>query len=207
MSDDIDWVYNSFETHGIKYLVCAVLCLHLSIIKCIYLLTQNFFKPECIYKNLKLSHKNINNTETSIEGNTVLLRENLEDFPLKDSYQKPKVKNMKSEALIELRKYLYLNNFEMKGKILSRVEHRLSDDILLEYASTGTFDKPLSTTKITFGKGLDELLVKIIPDRVKLRKNKLSTSGTCVVFKDDDYGFLSEILKNLYQENIKVVID
>jgi hypothetical protein len=207
MSDDIDWVYNSFETHGIKYLICTTLCLHLSLIKCVYLFTQNFFKPECTYQNLKLSYKNINSVNSNLEGSTTILRENLEAFPLKDSYQKSKTKDMKSEAIIELRKYLYLNNFEIRGKILSKIEHKLDDETLIRYAETGNFDKPLSTTKITFGKGLDELLTKVIPSRIKLRKSKLSSSNTCLTFRDDDYGFLSEMLKNLYQENIKVIID
>ena len=50
------------------------------------------------------------------------------------------------------------------------------------------------------------MIQEALPERVKLKKKRMSEE-TYLVAENDDYGFLQEHLRNLYQEPIKVKFD
>jgi hypothetical protein len=126
---------------------------------------------------------------------------------LQDQYAKSReTKASKAKVLNALRMHLYLNDLKLEGKILKVTQHKITDLDVAEFAKTGNISKRLSTTQITFGNEINELLSQALPNYVTLRKKKFSNE-TYIIAENDDYGFIQEKLKNLYQEEIKVTFD
>ena len=126
---------------------------------------------------------------------------------LQDQYAKSReAKANKAKVLNTLRMHLYMNDLKLKGKILKVTQHKITDLDVAEFAKTGNISKRLSTTQITFGNEINELLSQALPNYVTLRKKKFSDE-TYIIAENDDYGFIQEKLKNLYQEEIRVTFD
>lgn len=117
-----------------------------------------------------------------------------------------RIKSLKTEAMNSLKNYLKSNNLTLIGTVLQVTSHNISEEILCECAERGIITTPFSTTKITFNNDLNELLYKILPDFVTLKKKK-SSQDTYIIAEDDDYGFLEEKLRKIYQEPIRVIFD
>ena len=98
---------------------------------------------------------------------------------LKDQYNSNREeKENKAEAIRDLRNLLYSTKFELRGK-------------------------RVSNSKVTFTSWVNELLVQIAPEYISLNKS-LFSKDTSVKIKDINK--LKEKLRNLYQEDVKVVI-
>lgn len=126
---------------------------------------------------------------------------------LEDSYQRnKKAKEDRAKNINALRMHLYMNEMILTGNILKVTNHRVSDLDFIESMRTGKIIKPFSTTEITFGSDINTLLKEVFPDYITLKKKK-GTKETYITTESDDYGFLEEKLKNLYQEPIRVIFD
>ena len=78
---------------------------------------------------------------------------------------------------MDLRNLIYSNNFELRYK-------------------------KLSNSKLTFTSWVNELLVKVAPDSVKLKKNLLSRESWVEILDLDE---LKEELRKLYQVNVEIL--
>ena len=95
----------------------------------------------------------------------------------------------------------------MEGKIIEKTNHRLTEEEIFDFLNTENPKKNPSTTKITFGDEINELLAIVIPNYVTLKqKGMLSSKETYLITLGDDYGFIQEKLSQIYQESIKVKI-
>jgi hypothetical protein len=125
----------------------------------------------------------------------------------KDYYQPDnRIKSEKAEAINDLRKYLYAHNLTLQGYVLKIINHKLSHKDLVKLSTNESIGHTFTTTHITFGNTLNKLLSLALPSRVQLKKKKLSDE-TYLIAENDDYGYLQEHLRNLYQEPIKVQFD
>lgn len=210
---DIDYVCRTFEDSRSTYFWITVVCVFfLSLCKIPLYIVQHYskpvFNPREVFKLDKTNKFKVENDLEDVAGERVIVNYHVEEREkynsLDDQYQKnTKVKMNKAEALNNLRYYLYENDLKLEGRILKVTSHKLTDEEMIKYAETGTIDKPFATTQITFGEEVNKLLSIAIPNYVTLKKRKLSDE-TYVVALGDDYGFIEEKLKQVYQEPIRV---
>lgn len=169
-----------------------------SIVHTIEYYSKPKFNPKEVYKL---------DRQTTFTGLNYSTKQREKYNSLQDQYAKSrKEKANKAKILNALRMHLYLNDLKLEGKILKVTQHKINDLDIAEFARTGNISKRLSTTQITFGNEINELLSQALPNYVTLRKKKFSNE-TYVIAENDDYGFIQEKLKNLYQEDIRVTFD
>ena len=205
LANDIDYYCSQMETRGLWFITGLLCITSVSLLKCGVIFLKNIFKPRFNPRNIEIN-KDCINTDDKQYSSTIKLREKYNS--LDDRYQQDReVKTNRAKALNALRLHLYMNDLKLHGTILKVIKHRLSEFDLLECARTGNITKPFSTTQITFGNEINNLLAQVFPDFVMI-KNKKFTKDTYVIIEADDYGFLQEKLIKIYQEeNIKVTFD
>lgn len=210
-SEDIKHTYDSLEHCGLIILTIGiVLVTILSGLKLI-VHTINYLKkpksnPNTDILNLDRNSQCVTEIDEGEIINPILtLREATQRN--KDYYQPSnKIKSHKADQINTLRKYLYQHNLTLRGYIIKVVSHKLTQEDLVKLTISKNIGHTFTTTHITFGDCLNRLIKDVLPERVKLRKKKLS-GETYLIAENDDYGFLQEHLRNLYQEPIKVKFD
>lgn len=204
---DYEWIMREFNNEfSIRCLLACICCFPLSLFKILCFIPKQLMKPQPTYNGLKYNINGTVNTLNKPEDTSIYLKEQLENC-VKDTYcTNTTIKSQRAETLNSLRKYLYQNDLKLQGKILKHTEHRVSEDDLLKSIEDETFMPKLSTTQITFGNEINEMISIVLPDMITLKK-KIACKDTYVTFKDDDYGFLEETLKQLYNEPIRVTFD
>lgn len=205
---DTKWVEQ--ELSGIdpfKYVLAMSLVSCLSLFKITVFTCKHLMKPMAKYDKLAYNvHSVVNSTETSADESLMSIKEGIEDLN-KDNYiTNSYIKSERASSLNSLRVYLYQNSLQLKGKVLKRVEHRVSENDLIKSVENINFMPKLSTTQVTFGNDLNNLLSNVLPNMITLKK-RTSSTDTYLTFKDDDYGFLEESLKQLYNEPIRVIFE
>lgn len=198
---DYEYIMSKFNNRVSLVSVLAYVCnLPLSLAKIMCFIPKQLMKPNtnCGYVEPESSISEVNEPENDLEESDDLFH----DIYCLDNM----IKSQKANNLIELRKYLYTNDFKLHGNIIKRIEHRVSDEDMLRSVEDKNFMPKFSTTQITFGNDLNKILSMALPNIITLKKRTISDE-TYVLFKDDDYGFLEETLKRVYLEPIKVIID
>lgn len=205
---DFEWIMREFNHEfSIRCLLACICCFPLSLLKILCFIPKQLMKPQPTYNGLKYNINNtVNNAKVKSEDTSIYLKEQLEDC-VKDIYcPNTQIKTEKATNLNDLRKYLYQHNLKLIGNIIKRVNHNVNENDLLENLDNEEYDLRLSTTQITFGNDLNDLLSKTLPNIITLKKRKLNKE-TYLIFKNDDYGFLQETLSQLYNEPIRVTFD
>lgn len=177
-----------------------------SLFKIVVFISKQLLKPVSKRTCIPYMTSTLNSHNEAPEQTQIQHKQNL-GIPNIDNYcEDTGIKTKRANTLNNLRKYLYTHDLKLQGKILKRIEHRVSEDDLLKSLDDLSYMPKLSTTQITFGNDLNKILNETLPSMITLRKKKMSNE-TYVLFKDDDYGFLEETLKRLYLEPIKVTFD
>jgi hypothetical protein len=119
---------------------------------------------------------------------------------------KDKVKNQRADTIIALRNYLYQHDLTLHATLIKKINHRRTEEELMEMYRTGVLSKPLSTTHVSFGHDVNKLLKEVLGDAIDLRTDRFSQE-TYIKVLNDDFAPLKTALKNTYNENIKIQFD
>lgn len=213
-SEDIKRAYNSLEHRGLVVLIIGITLV--AILSGLKLIVHaiNYSKKPISDKDispileLRRDDQCFTDDDDDDDGsiNPILtLREVTEkniDFYQPDN----RIKSHKASQINALRKYLYQHDLTLQGRIIKVISHKLTQEDLIKLTISKDIGHTFTTTHVTFGSYLDQLIKDVLPDRVNLRKRKLS-GETYLIAENDDYGFIQEHLRNLYQEPIKVKFD
>ena len=213
---DIDYVCRTFEDSRSIYFWITIVCVFfLSLCKIPSYIIEHYKKPVFNPReSFKLDEKVkfvIEDDFEDITSESKIINFKVEQRErynsLDDQYHKnTEAKISKAEALNNLRFYLYKNDLKLEGKIIKVTNHRLTDEEMIKLVEADDTTIALSTTQITFGEKVNKLLSLAIPNYVTLKRKRLSDE-TYIVALGDDYGFIEEKLKQLYQEPIRVTFE
>lgn len=194
--EDHKLVCDYTDSRGLAFLIAYIGVMFLSILKVIYLIFDNCKKPKRPLP--KITRQNVDRA-TDLSP----LYEMKEARNCNNPQYKTKNHANRTQAIIKLRDYLYKHNMTLRGYILKEVNHRVSDHDFISSIISGDEMAKFTTTYITFDGDIDEMLFNILP--TKPRKSKVQ-GMPCLAF-ENDYGFMTEELRQLYQEPVKVVFD
>ena len=196
LREDHEMVCREISHRGLMFLIAYLLVMGISLIKVIFHIITQAGKPERPLPQIRRE-------QVDQVTDLTYLYQMKEARDCNIPQQRVKNQEVKTNALVSLRNYLYQNNLTLKGYILKEVNHRVSDHDLINSILDGGEMAKLSTTYITFGKELDDLLVEVLPSNPKKRTIK---GQSCLAF-ENDYGFMIEELRRIYQEPVKVTFD
>ena len=206
--EDMEYAYKNLKNSGfIILLIGLVLVLLLSCCKVLVHSINYMKKPVSHVDILELKKGNIHTYEENGEEiNPILtLREGTNRN--RDYYQpNVRIKSQRAEALNYLRKYLYANDLELSGTVIKTINHKLTHDDLIKLALSTEIGHTFTTTYFTFGNDLNQMLQSVLPNDLEL-KNDRKNGATYLIAKNDDFGFIQEHLRNLYQEPVRVKFD
>lgn len=207
-AEDMEYTYRSLKDSGIIILLIGLfIAAIISGLKLLVHSVEYAQKPTSDIDVLKLGSETFAHKDEEDEAINPVLTMREASNRNKDRYQvDSRIKCLKTEALNNLRIHLYQNNLELQGYIIKTINHKMEEDDLIKLSSGENIGHTLTTTQITFGNKINKLLEAVLPTRVKLKKKK-SSGDTYLIAENDDYGFLQEHLRNLYQEPIKVRFD
>ena len=207
LENDSKWVNASFKEKDIFYLMAYIGVMLLSIVKVIIFFFKEIRKPEMTYDHLDF--------ERGMFGIDMMLtlerREALsENVPKVRNHDhlcpNDKIKTQKADTINSLRNYLYQHNLTLTARIIKKVNHRRTEEELLEMYRIGEITNPLSTVHITFGENLNGLLKEVLQDIVDLRKDRFS-GETYIKVLNDDFHPIKTALYNMFNENVKIEFD
>ena len=202
LEEDSKWVCDSLEGRGLLFLIAYICIMSLSLFKVICFLITQSQKPVMTYDHLELHRGMREESITSI----LARREAISECANHDNIYPDEIKNKRYDKIHSLRTYLYQHDFTLHVEILKTIKHRRTDEELMEIYRTGELTKPLSTTYITFGDNLNQLLKDVLEEDIDLRTNKL-TKETYIVIYNDDFLPLKDKLSDFYNENVKLKFD
>lgn len=210
-TEDMEYAYRSLKDSGVVIMLIGLtLVAILSGLKLIVHSINYAKKPTSNVDVLKLDRNSIRVAENEegeeITNPIITLREACDRNV--DYYQPDKrIKSQKAESINALRMYLYKNSLELQGYILKTINHKMSDEELIKLVvSREEIGNSFTTTQITFGNELNKLVEEVMPDRVKLKKRRMSDE-TYLITENDDFGFLQQHLRNMFQEPITIKFD
>ena len=208
--EDMEYSYNELKGSGvIPMLIGMPLATLLSCGKLIVHTVKYTQKPSSDFDPCPLNRELVEHahSEAIVDHYSAILTLREADDRNVDQYSPNKGgKDKKAENIIKLRDYLYKSNFKLNGTILKVINHKLTREKLEKILMGGDIGNKLTTTHITFGNELNTVIKEVLPDKVQL-KRKRSTGETYLIAENDDYGFLQEHLRNMYQEPIRVTFD
>lgn len=203
IAEDIDLVCESVHDRGLQFFFILFIGMFITLFKVILLIFTQLRKPKYPYEQVALTNENINNRETEY----LLTVREARSVANKDNYTPDtKKKNERADKVNKLRKYLYQNNLQLKGYILTTVNHRLSDEEVMEVYNGNENAKAMTTTYVTFGYDIDYLLKEVLQDKIDLRVKKL-TGETSIKIINYDFRSIGELLSEFYNEDIEVKFD
>lgn len=203
LAEDYEWVRSSIEDRGIIFFLATISVMTLSLFKAISHVITQMQKPVMEYNHLKLHRGMESESITQI----LTRRECIDEVKNHDNLcPNNKVKTEKVEKLNTLRNYLYQHDLTLHATVLKTINHKLTDDELIEMYRLGEITKPLTTTHITFGDNLNRLLKDTLGNTIDLKTNRVTKETYLRIF-NDDYMPIKEGLQNLYNEKVKLKFD
>ena len=202
LTEDSEYVCSSFEDKDLFFLMAYISVMFVSILKTINFAFNQMKKPKMDYKHLDLKS---DMQAESIAG-ILSQRESIGLRNTDNLNPQPKVKAERTNSITSLRNYLYQHNLTLRATIIKKINHKVTEEELLEMYRLGEITKPLSTTHVTFGENINKLLKEIFGDTVDLRTDRFNKSTYIKILNDDFYP-LKEALNNFYNENIKIIFD
>lgn len=122
----------------------------------------------------------------------------------KDNYQlNNKIKDIKSEKLAQLRKYLYSNGLKLPVRVIKTIEHRVPEDVMIKYIRTREIIKPFTTDYVTFGDEINTLLKDVLNTKIDLKKDR-NTKETYIVIPNMEIDLIISELSELFMTDIKL---
>ena len=196
-----EWVTNSLHSRGIMFAICYSMMMTLALLKVMVHFAHWLPKKKPNYDHLKLTWQNANDVVS--DGYTSLA------LTLSEATgtirNKGKTNENRPQALTQIRDYLIENNFVLHGKILKKVERRISEDELIKCIRTGEIDKPFTKVQITFGNNMNKVLKDVIGKSINLQTKKLT--GETYIIAGDDFNFIKEPLYTIFHKPVKVILD
>ena len=181
LEEDSKYVCDSFEEKGLSFILAYICVIFLSFLKVLYFIIQDRKKPIMTWEHLELKRGMNSESITDILSRRKALSEDVPALQNHDNLcPNDKVKEERVSKVINLRTYLYQHDLTLHAYTLKRVNHRVTDDELVEMYRTGVISKPLSTTTITFNnpeieepQDLNKLLKEVFPNIIDLRVSVL----------------------------------
>lgn len=203
LSEDHDMICSSLEDRGLLFGIAYITIMSLSILKAIVHVFTQLQKPKATYDHLSIVRGMRNDNLTS----TLIRREAIEEVKNHDNVcPNDKKKEQRANTIIALRNYLYQHDLTIHIKTIKKINHKVSEDELLEMYRLGEITKPLTTTHITCGDNLNSLLKEVLEDTIDLKINKL-TKETYIKVTNDDFLPIKQRLEEIYNESIKLKFD
>ena len=202
LKDDYAWICNSLEGRGLMFAIAVVSLMSMSFIKAIVTIAEQVKKPLVTYDHLNLHRGMRDDTLTSILSH----RERVEDIQNHDNFYSDEEKEQRVNAIASLRSYLYQHKFTLYVTTLKKINHRVSEEDLMQMYRTGEISKPISTTRVTFGDDLNRLLKEVLGDTINLKVDKI-TGETYVQITNDDFFPLRNSIEDLYNEKLTLKFD
>ena len=194
--EDHEMVCKGIESRGLIFLIAYILIMALSVVKVIFHIFDYCSKPEP--PKPQITRENVDKCR-----DLSYLYEMKEARNCNEPQYKTKNQNARVNATMKLRSYLYGHDLELQGYILKEVNHKVDDHAFISSIISGEEMAKFTTTYITFGEEIDKWLYEILPTKPKKRTVQ---GKSCLAF-ENDYGFMAEELRRLYQEPVKVRFD
>ena len=196
LSDDHEMVLRDIQSRGLLFLIAYIMIMGTSLVKVLLHTLDHYSKPE-------RPAPKIDREKVDRSTNLTYMYEMKEAGGYNKSELRTKNHEARVGAIRQLRTYLYNHNLTLNGKIIKEVNHRVDDHAFINSIISGEEMAKFSTTYITFGEVIDRLLYEVLPTKPKKR----TVQGmSCLAF-ENDYGFMVEELRQLYQEPVKVTFD
>lgn len=196
LKEDHEAVCKGIPYRGLLFLFVYTLVMGISLIKVIFHILGHLSKPERPLPQVRREHVEKGKDLTYLYQMKEARNCNVSQYQSRNG-------ESKTSALVSLRNYLYQNDLTLKGYILKEVNHRVSDHDLIKSILDGGEMARLSTTYITFGSELNDILAEVLPSSPKKRTLQ---GQSCLAF-ENDYGFMIQELRQIYQEPVKVTFD
>lgn len=194
--DDHEMACREIQVRGLIFLIAYTMIMLTSFFKILFHTANHFSKP-------KRPTPQITREMVNRGGNLEYMYEIKEA----GNYNKPQYQTRNQQtkvcAMTELRRYLYNNGLTLKGYILKEINHKVDDHAFINSIISGNEMAKFTTTYITFGEKLNNMLYEVLPTKPKKRTIQ---GRKCLAF-ENDYGFMIQELRQLYQEPIKVSFD
>lgn len=194
--EDHKMACREIPTRGLVFLIAYTMIMLISFLKVLVHIVDHYSKPERpipqITREMIDSARNLNTIYEIKEAR---------------NYNNPQYKSKNQQrrtyCIQELRRFLYNNNLTIRGKILKEINHRVDDHAFINSIISGEEMAKFTTTYLTFGEYLDDMLFEVLPTKPKKRTIQ---GKKCLAF-ENDYGFMVQELRQLYQEPVKVTFD
>ena len=205
LEEDLQWVEDSFEVKGLNFLLAYISVAFLSTLKAILHYFTQMQKPKMTYDHLALTrtiHKDsITNILSRREGLNIKETQNHDNLCPNDN-----VKTQQADTINKLRSYLYQHDLTLHATTLKKINHKRTEEELLEMYRTGILSKPLSTTHVTFGHDLNLMLKEVLQDTIDLRTDRFSKE-TYIKVLNDDFMPIKDALCKVYNEKVVIKFD
>lgn len=203
LKEDYEWICHSLKSRGFIFIIAFITLMSMSLFKMVVFIFTQLSKPKMTYKHLNLERGMYDDSVTDI----VTRREAIDEVQNHDNLcTKDKVKNQRVESINNLRGYLYQHDLTLNAQVIKSIEHRCTQEELLEMYRLGKYTKALTTTYVTFGDDINILLKEVLGNKIDLKQDKYGYK-TCVKIVNDEYIPLKEELKSIYNEPIKLILD
>jgi hypothetical protein len=203
LEEDYEWVCSSLESRGLIFLIAFIVLMSMSLLKAIVHVIEQSQKPVMTYEHLNLNRGMHSESITDI----LTRREAIDEVENHDNLcPNTKVKTQRANTFNALRGYLYQHDLTLHVETIKKINHRISEEELVEMYRTGEITKPLSTTHITFGEELNHMLKEVLGSHIDLKTNKI-TQETYIRVLNDDFLSIKEELQKVYNEPIKLKFD
>lgn len=196
LHDDHEMVLRDIQSRGLIFLIAYIMIMGTSLIRVLFHIVDYYSKPKVPPAKITREH---------VDNSTNLTYR----YEMKEAgnYNKNELKTKNHEARVgairQLRTYLYNHNLTLNGRIIKEVNHKVDDHAFINSIISGEEMAKFSTTYITFGETINKLLYEVLPTKPK---KKIIQGVSCLAF-ENDYGFMAEELRQLYQEPVKVTFD
>lgn len=195
LMEDIESVSRTIPNKGLIWFIGYILVTYLSALKVLHYIFVHFRKPERPIPEItrNLVDKEIDMQPYYQEREFVILSKG-------KKYDKNYDKTL---ALTRLRNYLYSHNLTLKGRIIKETNHKVSDHAFINSIVSGEDIPAFTTTYIAFEEEVNKMLSQILSSKPKKRTIK---GIRCLAF-ENDYGYMLQELREIYQEPIKIQLD
>ena len=139
LQEDYEWICNSLESRGFIFLIALITLMSMSFLKAIVHVIEQSQKPVMTYNHLDL-HRGMQ--EESIT-HVLTRREAIEEVENHDNLcPNTTVKNKRATTLNILRDYLYQHDLTLHAETIKKINHRRTEEELMEMYRTGEITKP-----------------------------------------------------------------
>lgn len=196
LSGDHEMACREIQVRGLIFLIAYTMIMLISFLKVICHTFDHYSKPE--RPRPQITREMVDRARSLTPMYTIKEAGNYNNPQYKSKNQQ-----RKAYCIQELRKFLYNNNLTLRGYVLKEINHRVDDRAFINSIISGEEMAKFTTTYITFGEYLDNMLYEVLPTKPK---KKTIQGKKCLAF-ENDYGFMVQELKQIYQEPIKVKFD